>query len=57
MLPHSAPFPVPTMIATGVARPRSQGQAVAITEINIVNENTTNSPDISHKITVTTGTK
>jgi hypothetical protein len=27
-MPCSAPFPVPTMIAVGVARPKAQGQAM-----------------------------
>jgi len=30
-IPFSAPFPVPTMIAVGVARPRAQGQAMTST--------------------------
>ena len=30
-MPFSAPFPVPTMTAVGVARPRAQGQAMIIT--------------------------
>ena len=27
-MPHSAPFPMPTMIAVGVANPNAQGQAI-----------------------------
>ncbi len=30
-MPYSAPFPVPTMMATGVARPRAQGQEMTST--------------------------
>ena len=30
-MPFSAPLPVPTMIATGVARPRAQGQEITST--------------------------
>ena len=30
-MPCSAPFPVPTMMATGVARPRAQGQEMTST--------------------------
>ena len=32
-IPFSAPFPVPTMMATGVARPSAQGQEMTSTEI------------------------
>ncbi len=30
-IPFSAPLPVPTMMAVGVARPRAQGQAMTST--------------------------
>ena len=30
-MPYSAPLPVPTMMATGVARPRAQGQEMTST--------------------------
>src|SRR5680860_1530732 len=30
-MPYSAPFPVPTMIAVGVAKPKAQGQAIIST--------------------------
>lgn len=30
-MPFSAPFPVPTIIAVGVASPKAQGQAITIT--------------------------
>ena len=39
-IPFSAPLPVPTIIAVGVASPRAHGQAITNTEINIVSENT-----------------
>ena len=32
-IPLLAPIPLPTMIATGVARPRAQGQLITSTEI------------------------
>ena len=35
-IPFSAPLPVPTIIAVGVARPSAQGQAITKTDINIV---------------------
>ena len=62
-IPFSAPFPVPTIIAVGVARPSAHGQAITKTAINTVRENTTSFPDINHAspatiaITTTTGTK
>ena len=38
-IPSSAPFPVPTIIAVGVASPNEHGQAITITEIKIVRAN------------------
>lgn len=32
-IPFSAPFPVPTMMAVGVARPKAQGQEMTSTEM------------------------
>ena len=32
-MPFSAPLPVPTMMAVGVARPRAQGQEITSTEM------------------------
>ena len=32
-IPFSAPFPIPTMIAVGVAKPRAHGQAITKTEM------------------------
>ena len=61
--PYSAPFPVPTIIAVGVASPNAHGQAITKTEINIVNANTPLSPAINHPILasiarpITIGTK
>ena len=46
--PCSAPFPVPTIIAVGVASPNAQGHAITSTAINIVSANTGVSPAISH---------
>ena len=34
-----APFPVATIIATGVAKPNAQGQAITITVIANLNDN------------------
>ena len=39
-IPSSAPFPVPTIIAVGVASPKAQGQAITSTDTNTVKENT-----------------
>ncbi len=35
-MPSSAPRPMPTMTAVGVASPRAQGQAMTRTEISVV---------------------
>ena len=37
-IPFSAPFPVPTIIAVGVASPSAHGHAITSTDINIVRE-------------------
>ena len=61
--PFSAPFPVPTIIAVGVANPNAHGHAITSTEINIVKANTVLSPAISHPTAaiiakaITVGTK
>ena len=61
--PFSAPFPVPTIIAVGVAKPNAHGHAITSTEINIVKANTLLSPAISHPTAaiiakaITVGTK
>ena len=70
-IPISAPFPVPTMIAVGVARPNAQGQAMIITEMNaikakrngVVGKGPKESPKLHQNAktkrarTITTGTK
>ena len=62
-IPFSAPFPVPTIIAVGVASPSAHGQAITNTAINIVSANTSPDPLIYHArpatiaITITIGTK
>ena len=38
-IPNSAPLPVPTIIAVGVASPNEQGQAIISIDIKIVNTN------------------
>ncbi len=43
-MPFSAPFPEPTMMAVGVARPRAQGHEITSTEMNIMREKTKRSP-------------
>ena len=37
--PNSAPLPVPTIIAVGVAKPNAQGQAITIIDIKIIRAN------------------
>ena len=63
--PSSAPLPVPTMIAVGVARPMAQGHAMTSTATAVVNAMVSrgSGPKASHArnvaaaITSTTGTK
>ncbi len=42
-MPFSAPLPVPTIIAVGVAKPNAHGQAMTKTEMVIVKANTQDS--------------
>ena len=46
-MPFSAPLPVPTMIATGVARPSAQGQEMTSTAMPIESANSTVCPSSS----------
>ena len=55
-MPCLAPMPLPTIMATGVARPRAQGQLITSTEIPLARANPTLSPAKSHTATVTTAT-
>ena len=62
--PFSAPLPVLTIIAVGVANPSAQGQAITSTEINILRENSRFSLPIKYQAsaanterTITIGTK
>jgi len=52
-IPFSAPFPVPTIIATGVARPRAQGQEITRTQIAQERANSKVAPAMSHAMAVT----
>ena len=63
-MPFSAPLPVPTMMATGVASPRAQGQEITSTDTPAVRARPTSPPvAISHTTAVpratamTAGTK
>ena len=62
-IPFSAPFPVPTIIATGVASPRAHGQETTSTAIPIESANSKAAPLMSQMIAaitaivITTGTK
>ena len=63
-IPFSAPLPVPTIMAVGVARPNAHGHAITNIDINIVSENTISFPPTKYQsneltiaITKTVGTK
>ncbi len=63
-MPFLAPIPLPTMMATGVARPSAQGQLTTSTEMPLARENprgcrriTSHSRVTSTAITITAGTK
>ena len=62
-MPFSAPLPVPTIIATGVAKPNAHGQLITKIETAIEKANSTLAPLISQQlpaisaITITAGTK
>ena len=62
-MPYSAAFPVPTIIATGVARPRAQGQEITSTAIALERANSKVWPvaiqaiAVRTAITITVGTK
>ena len=49
-----APIPLPTIIATGVARPRAHGQLITSTEMPLAKAKPTLSPASSHTIIVMT---
>ena len=48
-IPCLAALPVPTMIASGVASPRAQGQDITSTETITVTENDTLLPERNHR--------
>ena len=52
-IPLLAPIPLPTIIATGVASPKAQGQLITRTEIPLAKANPMFFPAISHTIIVT----
>ena len=62
-IPFSAPLPVPTMIATGVAKPNAQGQLITRIDTATENANSTLAPTTSQtlpatrEIKITAGTK
>ena len=53
-MPISAPLPVPTIMATGVARPSAHGQLITSTAIPLDNAKPMLCPAISHTIIVST---
>jgi len=62
-MPFSAPLPMPTMIAVGVARPIAQGQAITSTAIMRTSEGVNSPvtpiqmPKVTSAIVTTIGTK
>ena len=62
-MPFSAPLPVPTMMATGVARPRAQGQEMTSTEMPMDSAKSNSAPSSSQTtvasaaMVITAGTK
>ncbi len=52
-IPFLAPFPLPTIIATGVAKPSAQGQLITRTDIPLASEKPMLCPVISHTAIVT----
>ena len=55
-MPISAALPVPTMMATGVARPKAQGQEITSTEMALDRANSKPMPAMSHTMAVTMAT-
>ena len=62
-MPYSAPLPVLTIIAVGVAKPSAQGQAITITAVKAINEKAKVAPstkyhttNVASAITITAGT-
>ena len=55
-IPFLAPLPLPTIMATGVARPSAQGQLITRTETALVKEKAKLCPASSHPIQVKTAT-
>ncbi len=62
-MPCSAPFPVPTIMATGVASPKAQGQEMTSTAMPVDKAKSNGYPTKSHitvvnkAMMITTGTK
>ena len=62
-MPFLAPTPLPTIMATGVARPRAQGQLITSTEMPLASAKLNSLPSSSHtrmvtiEMEITTGTK
>ena len=54
IMPFLAPIPFPTIIATGVARPRAQGQLITRTAIALDKEKPKSAPTIVHIMKVIT---
>ena len=55
MIPCFAPIPFPTMIATGVASPKAQGQLITNTEMPLASANPKLCPTSSQMIIVGNG--
>ncbi len=50
-IPFSAPLPVPTIIAVGVAKPSAQGQAITITAVNAIKAKESVAPSTKYHTT------
>src|SRR3989344_4582493 len=62
-IPFSAPLPVPTIMAVGVAKPKAHGQAITITAVKAINAKDNVAPSTKYQTvkvmiakTITTGT-
>jgi len=53
-MPFSAPLPVPTIMAVGVASPKAQGQAITNTDIKILRANSILPPVPKNQATAAT---
>ncbi len=48
-IPFSAPFPVPTITAVGIAKPKAHGQEITTTDVNTSKETSNPRPAIKYQ--------